>query len=143
MAVKAIPDGYSSVTPFVTVKGAAQMIDFLKQAFGAEEVMRMPGPGGVVMHAELNIGNSRLMLSEAMQNPPSQSSFYLYVSDADAMYKRALAAGASSRIEPKDEFWGDRAAMVKDPFGNIWSVATHKEDVAPEELAKRMAGATN
>jgi PhnB protein len=143
MAVKAIPDGYSSVTPFLTVKGAAQMIDFLKQAFGAEEVMRMPGPGGVVMHAELNIGNSRLMLSEAMQNPPSQSSFYLYVGDADAMYKRALATGATSRIEPKDEFWGDRTAMVKDPFGNTWSVATHKEDVAPEELAKRMAAATN
>ena len=143
MAVKAIPDGYSSVTPFLTVKGAAKMIDFLKQAFGAEEVMRMPGPGGAVMHAEVNVGNSRLMLSEAMQNPPSQSSFYLYVNDADAMYKRALAAGATSQIEPKDEFWGDRTAMVRDPFGNIWSVATHKEDVSPEEMAKRMAKMAN
>ena len=143
MAVKAIPDGYGSVTPFLTVKGAAKMIDFLKQAFGAEEVMRMPGPGGAVMHAEVNVGNSRLMLSEAMQNPPSQSSFYLYVNDADAMYKRALAAGATSQIEPKDEFWGDRIAMVRDPFGNIWSVATHKEDVSPEEMAKRMAKMAN
>ncbi len=141
MAVKAVPEGYGTVTPFLTVKGAAKIIDFLKQAFGAEEIMRMPGPGGVVMHAEVNIGNSRLMLSEAMQNPPSQSSFYLYVNDADAMYERALAAGATSQIEPKDEFWGDRTAMVRDPFGNVWSVATHKEDVSPEELAKRMAAA--
>lgn len=141
MAVKAVPEGYGTVTPFLTVKGAAKIIDFLKQAFGAEEIMRMPGPGGVVMHAEVNIGNSRLMLSEAMQNPPSQSSFYLYVNDADAMYKRALAAGATSQIEPRDEFYGDRAAMVKDPFGNVWSVATHKEDVSPEEMAKRMAAA--
>jgi PhnB protein len=141
MAVKAIPEGYSTVTPFLTVKGVAQIMDFLKQAFGAEEIMRMPGPGGVVMHAELNIGNSRLMLGEAMQNPPTQSSFYLYVSDADAMYKRALAAGATSQLEPKDEFWGDRIAMVKDTFGNTWSVATHKEDVTPEEMSKRMAAA--
>jgi PhnB protein len=95
------------------------------------------------MHAEVNMRNSRLMLSEAMQNPPSQSSFYLYVSDVDAMYKRALAAGATSQREPKDEFWGDRTATLGDSFGNTLSVATHKEDVPPEELAKRMAAATS
>lgn len=139
MAVKPIPDGYSTVTPFLSVKGTAKLIDFLKNAFGAEEVMRMPGPGGVVMHAEVNIGNSRLMLSEATQSAPSQSAFYLYVNDVDALYKRAVAAGAASQTEPTDQFWGDRMASVKDSFGNTWSIATHKEDVSPEEMAKRMA----
>jgi PhnB protein len=143
MAVKAIPDGYGTVTPFLSVKGAGRLLDFLKQALGAEEIMRMPGPGGAVMHAEVNIGNSRLMLSEATQSPPTQSSFYLYVRDVDTLYKRALAAGAASQTEPADQFWGDRMAAVKDPFGNIWSVATHKEDVAPEEFAKRAAAAMN
>ena len=101
----------------------------------------MPGPGGVVMHAEVNIGNSRLMISEAMQTPPAAGSFYLYLNDVDAMYKRAVAAGAKSEREPKDEFWGDRTAMVKDPFGNSWSLATDTEDVPPEEMGKRMAAA--
>ncbi len=140
MAVKPIPDGYHTVTPFVQVKGVAQLIDFLKNAFGAEEVMRMLGPGGVVMHAEMNIGNSRLMLGEPMQaTPASCSSFYLYVNNADAQYKRALKAGATSVSEPADQFWGDRMATVKDSFGNTWSLATHREDVTPEEMAKRMA----
>ncbi len=139
MAVKPIPDGYHTVTPFLNVKGTAQLIEFLKNALGAEEVMRMPGPGGVVMHAEVNIGNSRLMLSEAMQTAPSSSSFYLYVNDVDALYKRAVAAGAVSQTEPADQFWGDRMAAVKDSFGNTWSIATHREDPTPEEMAKRMA----
>lgn len=139
MTVKAIPDGYHTVTPFLSAKGAAKLLEFLKAAFGAEEVMRMPGPGGVVMHAEVNIGNSRLMLSEAMQTPPMAGSFYLYVSDADAIYKRAVGAGASSEMQPTDQFWGDRMGTVKDSFGNTWSIATHKEDVTPEEMSKRMA----
>ncbi len=139
MDVKPIPDGYHTVTPFLNVKGTAQLIDFLKNAFGAEEVMRMPGPGGVVMHAEVNIGNSRLMLSEATQIAPSSSSFYLYVNDVDALYKRAVAAGAVLQTEPADQFWGDRMATVRDSFGNTWSMATHREDPTPEEIAKRMA----
>jgi len=140
MAVKPIPDGYRTVTPFLNVKGLGKLIDFLKQAFGAEEIMRMPGPDGAVVHAEVNIGNSRLMLGEIMQaNTPSSSYFYLYVSDADAAYKRALGAGAKSVSEPTDQFWGDRMGTVTDPFGNNWSVATHKEDPTPEEMAKRMA----
>ncbi|HKN01093.1 MAG TPA: VOC family protein [Candidatus Binataceae bacterium] len=139
MAVKPVPDGYHTVTPFLNVKGTAKLIDFLKEALGAEEVMRMPGPGGVVMHAEVSIGNSRLMLSEAMQTAPSASSFYLYVNDVDALYKRAVGAGASSQSAPTDQFWGDRMATIKDPFGNTWSLATHKEDPSPEEIAKRMA----
>jgi len=138
-AVKPIPDGYHTVTPFLTVKDAAKLMDFLKNAFGAEEVMRMPGPGGVIMHAEVNIGNSRLMLSEATQTAPSSSSFYLYVNDVDAQYKRAVAAGATSQSEPTDQFWGDRMATVKDAYGNTWSIATHKEDPSAEEISKRMA----
>ncbi|MGH7863893.1 MAG: VOC family protein [Candidatus Binataceae bacterium] len=143
MAVRAVPEGYHAVTPFLNVKGAVKLIDFLKQAFGAEEIMRMPGPGGLLMHAEVNIGNSRLMLSEATRSEPDRSAFYLFVSDADALYKRAVAAGASSQSEPRDEFWGDRIAIVKDPFGNTWFIATHKEDVPPEEMAKRAAAAMN
>ncbi len=142
MAVKPIPDGYHTVTPFLNVKGVAKLIDFLKAAFGAEEVMRMPGPGGVVMHAEVSIGNSRLMLGEAIQTvTPSSSYFYLYVNDVDSMYKRAVGAGASSETPPTDQFWGDRMGTVKDSFGNTWSLATHKEDPTPEEMAKRMAAA--
>jgi len=141
-SVKPIPDGYHTVTPFLNVKGVAKLIDFLKAAFGAEEVMRMPGPGGVVMHAEVSIGNSRLMLGEAMQTvTPSSSYFYLYVNDVDSMYKRAVGAGASSETPPTDQFWGDRMGTVKDSFGNTWSLATHKEDPTPEEMAKRMAAA--
>jgi len=139
MPVKPIPDGYHTVTPFLSVKGCAQLVDFMKKALGAEEVMRMPGPAGVVAHAEVNIGNSRVMLSEAMQNPPMPGSFYLYVADVDALYKRAVGAGATSQTEPTDQFWGDRMATVTDAFGNSWSIATHREDVTPEEMAKRMA----
>jgi PhnB protein len=94
------------------------------------------------MHAEVNIGDSRLMLGEAMARPVSASSFYLYVNDVDAAYKRAVGAGATSQSEPADQFWGDRMATVTDPFGNTWSIATHKEDPSPEEIAKRMAAMT-
>ncbi len=140
-AVKPIPDGYHTVTPFINVKGVAKMIDFLKSALGAEEVMRMPGPDGTVMHAEVSIGNSRLMLSEHTQGSPTTSSFYVYVSDVDSMYKRATGAGAKSVSQPTDQFWGDRMATVQDSFGNTWSLATHKEDPTPDEMQKRMAAA--
>jgi PhnB protein len=140
-APKAVPEGYYTVTPFLNTKGAAELVNFLKQAFGATEIMSMPGPGGIVMHAEVNIGNSRLMISEAMQGEPNRGAFYLYVEEADAQYNRALNAGATSEREPKDEFWGDRMATVKDAFGNTWSVATHKEDVSPDEMGKRAAAA--
>jgi PhnB protein len=138
-SLKPIPDGYHTVTPFLNVKGCAKLIDFLKAAFGAEEVMRMPGPDGSVMHAEVSIGNSRIMLGEPMQTGASTSAFYLYVKDVDAMFKRALAAGATSVRPPTDEFWGDRMGTVSDAFGNSWSLATHVEDPTPEEMAKRMA----
>ncbi len=142
MAVKPIPEGYHSVTPFLIVQGASKLIDFAKRAFGAEETFRMPGPGGAIMHAEMRIGDSMLMLSDATsENPPLAVMIHLYVEDADGVYKRALAAGAASLREPADQFYGDRSAGVKDAFGNQWWLATHIEDVPPEEMAKRAAAA--
>lgn len=138
MAVKPIPDGYHSVTPYLVVQGVAKLLDFLKQAFEAQEIHRMPRPDGSIMHAEVSIGNSIVMMGEPMgELKPTPGSIYLYVNDTDATYKRALQAGATSMTEPADQFYGDRNAGVKDPVGNIWWIATHKEDVPPEELAKR------
>ncbi len=138
MAVKAKPDGYHTVTPVVVVAGAAKLIDFAKQAFGAEEMMRVPGPGGAIMHAEIKVGDSIIMLSDPMRGESMTASLYLYVDNADAVFKRAVAAGATPDMEPADMFWGDRMGSLKDPFGNHWTIATHKEDVAPEEMTKRM-----
>ena len=147
MATKAIPDGYYSLTPYLVITGAAQAIEFYKQAFGATEVVRMPGPGGRIMHAEVKIGNSMLMLSD--ENPqrgafsPSTtgratSSTMFYTDDVDAVFNRAIGAGAKSDQPPTDMFWGDRMANVTDPFGHTWGIATHKEDVSPEEMVRRM-----
>jgi uncharacterized glyoxalase superfamily protein PhnB len=142
MAVKPIPDGYHTVTPYLVVEGAAKLIDFLKQAFGAEEIFRMPGPGGQIGHAEVRIGDSVIMMSDATaEYRPMPSMIHLYVNDADAFYKRALQAGATSLREPADQFYGDRTAGVKDPVGNQWYIATHKEDVSFEELEKRAKAA--
>jgi PhnB protein len=143
MAVKAIPDGYHSVTPYLIVKGAAQLIDFLKEAFGAQETFRMPGPEGI-MHAEVRIGNSVVMMSDAMgEYGPMPTMLFLYVEDVDAVYKRALQAGATSTQEPENQFWGDRAGAVKDAFGNQWWMATHVEDVPFEELERRQREMTS
>jgi PhnB protein len=141
MAVKPIPDGFHSVTPFMVVQGAAQLLDFLKQAFDAKEVHRpMQRPDGTIMHAEVRVGNSVLMMGEAMgEHTPMPSSLYLYVPDADAVYQRALQAGGTSLMEPTDQFWGDRNAGVEDPAGNRWWIATHQEDVSQEEIEKRAA----
>jgi uncharacterized glyoxalase superfamily protein PhnB len=135
--VKAIPEGYATVTPFMRIKGAAQAIDFYKKAFGAEERGRMAGPDGAIMHAEVKIGNSIIMLSEAMMGPPTQSGCHLYVEDVDAAWKRATDAGAKVEMPLADQFWGDRYGILTDPFGNRWSMATHKEDFSPEEMRKR------
>ena len=147
MAVKAIPDGYYSLTPYLVIKGAAEAIEFYKRAFGATEVVRMPGPGGRIMHAEVKIGNSMLMLSD--ENPergffsPSTtgkatSSIMLYTDDVDATFKRAVSAGAKGDQAPTDMFWGDRMANITDPFGHTWTVSTHVEDVSEEEIHRRM-----
>ena len=137
MAVKAIPEGYHTVTPYLIVKGAAQLIDFLKEAFGAQETFRMPGGGGI-MHAEVRIGDSMVMMSDAMgEYGPMPTMLFLYVDDVDAVYERALKAGGLSTQEPENQFWGDRAGAVKDAFGNQWWIATHVEDVPVEELERR------
>ncbi len=143
MTVKPIPDGYQTVTPYLVVKGAAQLIDFLKEAFGAEQTFRVDGPGGTVGHAEVRIGGSMIMLGDASQadSEPTNTSIHLYVGDTDAVYKRALAAGATSVREPQDQFYGDRSAGVKDAFGNQWWIATHVEDVPPDEMQRRAAAA--
>ena len=138
MAVKPIPDGFHSVTPYLIVPGVAKLIDFLKQAFEAEETHRSTRPDGAIMHAQVTIGDSAVMMGEPMgEFQPMPGSIYLYVNDTDAVYKHALRACATSIMEPADQFYGDRNAGVKDPSGNIWWIATHKEDVPPEELAKR------
>ena len=147
MAVKAIPDGYYSLTPYLVCRGAAKAIDFYTKAFGAEETVRMPGPDGQVMHAEVKIGNAMLMLSDENKergylSPDSiggtATSIMFYTDDVDAVFDRAIAAGAKSEMPPADMFWGDRMGNLIDPFGHRWAVATHKEDVAPDEMAERM-----
>lgn len=136
--MKAVPDGYHTVTPYLVVEGVPRLIDFLKSAFDAVETELVPGPDGKIGHAEVRIGDSVVMMGEASGEwKPMPAMIYLYLSDADASYKRALDAGATSLMEPADQFYGDRNAGVKDPCGNQWWVATRKENVSPEELKRR------
>lgn len=142
MAVKAIPDEYHSVQPYLIVKGAAKLIDFMKSAFGATEKMRMPAPDGSIGHAEVQIGDSVVMLADASEMFPAMpATLLVYVEDCDGVYKRALAAGATSERAPEDQFYGDRSAGVTDGSGNRWYIHTHIEDVSPEEMEKRAAAA--
>lgn len=142
--VKPIPDGYHSVTPYLYIKGAGAAIDFYKKAFGAKERMRMPGPNNTVGHAEIEVGDSVIMLADA---PPTAadarngvtSSLLIYVDDVDATWKRALNAGATEVQPLENKFYGDRMGMVRDPFGHEWSLGTHIEDVSEEEMQRRMA----
>ena len=143
MAVKPIPDGYHSVTPYLVVNGAAKLIDFMKDVLGAEEIFRMDSPTGVG-HAELRVGDSIVMLADAEGSATGKASpamLHIYVNDVDATYGRALAAGATSLREPADQFYGDRSGGVEDGFGNQWWFATHIEDVPPEEMERRAAEA--
>jgi PhnB protein len=140
MAVKAIPDEYHSIQPVVIVKGAAKLIDFMKQAFGATEKMRMGGPDGAIGHAEVQIGDSVVMLADASEMFPAMpATLLVYVDDCDAVYKRALAAGAKSERAPEDQFYGDRSAGVNDALGNRWYIHTHIEDLSAEEMERRQA----
>jgi PhnB protein len=139
MAAKPIPDGYHTVTPYLTVRGAPKVIEFLKQAFGAElshePVKRSDGS---IMHAQVKIGDSRVMIAEESEMAKATtSSLYIYVANVDGVYQQAVRAGGKSIMEPTDMFYGDRSGGVKDASGNSWFIATHKEDVAPQELAKR------
>ncbi len=145
--VKAIPEGYHTVTPHLTVRGAAQAIEFYQRAFDAKEQMRMPGPDGTsVMHAELRIGDSIIFLNDEFPESGCRSplslggiagSLHLYVDDVDAAFRRAVAAGAQVRMPVVDMFWGDRYGKVVDPFGHEWGLGTHTEDLTPEEIRKR------
>jgi PhnB protein len=146
MAVKPIPDGYYTATPYLIVKGAARALDFYKQAFGAEELMRFPMPDGKVGHAEIKIGNSPIMLADEFpemghKSPESLGgspvSIMLYVPDVDKTFAQALKAGGKELQPLKDQFYGDRSGTLTDPFGHVWTVSTHKEDVSPEEMDKR------
>ncbi|MGH2451205.1 MAG: VOC family protein [Candidatus Limnocylindria bacterium] len=150
MAVKPIPDGYHTATPYLAVDDAAKAIEYYKKAFGAKERARMEAPGGKIGHAELEIGDSLVMLSDpfpqATTRPPKElggtsASVFMYVEDVDAVVKRAVEAGATVTMEIEDQFWGDRFGSVEDPFGHLWSIATHVEDVAPEEMAERAKAA--
>lgn len=141
MAVKPIPDQYHSVQPYLLVNDAEGLIGFIKSTFGAEEALRMPQPDGRIGHAEMRIGDSIVMLADAStaegSGEPMPATVMTYVEDADATYRRALEAGATSLREPADQFYGDRSAGVEDPFGNRWWFHTHVEDVSPEEAARR------
>lgn len=148
MAVKPIPEGYHSVTPYLIVKGAAKAIDFYKNAFGATELMRFPGPNNAVMHAEIKIGDSIIMLADEREGSPYRSplavggtpvSLMIYVNDVDQVYGKAVSLGAQSTSAVQDQFYGDRSGNLTDPFGHVWTIATHKEDVSSEEMQRRMA----
>ncbi len=142
MAVKPIPEGYHTLTPYLIVDGARKVIEFVEQVFGGKVVERMETPDGRIMHAEVPVGDSRFMLGEPGGDYRAMpTGLYVYVPDCDAVYQKAIRAGAASLSEPADQFYGDRNAGVKDPAGNLWWIATHKEDVAPEEMSRRAQAA--
>jgi PhnB protein len=141
--VKAVPDGYSTITCSLSINGAAKAIEFYKKAFGAEERHRTASPDGKIMHAELKLGTSILMIADAMpgMGEPTRSSMHLYVGDADAAWQRATAAGAKVVMPIMNQFWGDRWGMVADEWGNRWGIASHIEDVPADQMPARMAEA--
>ena len=143
---KPIPDGYHSVTPYLIINGASAALDYYKRAFGATELFRMPAPEGKIGHAEIKIGDSPIMLADEFpemgyKSPQSLGgspvSIMIYVEDVDAVFKQAIAAGGKEQRPVKDQFYGDRSGTVEDPFGHVWHVATHKEDVSSEEMERR------
>lgn len=150
-AVKPIPEGYHAVTPYLSIKGAAEAIAFYQRAFGATELYRMPMPDGRLGHAELQLGDSRIMLADEMldmadavaRSPRTLKgtsiSLLIYLKDVDTVFAQAIAAGATMKRPVATQFYGDRSGTLEDPFGHIWTLATHVEDVSPEEMQKRMA----
>ena len=155
MTTQPIPEGYHTLTTYLTIENAAEAIDYYKDVFGAKERIRMEAPDGKIGHAELEIGDSLLMLSDAFpgatSRPPTElggttAGAFMYVEDVDGVVKRAVESGATITMDIADQFWGDRFGTITDPFGHSWSIATHVEDVAPEEMEERakqaMAGMT-
>ncbi len=147
---KPIPDGYHSVTPYLVVNDAAAALAFYARALGATERFRMPAPDGTIVHAEMQIGDSRVMLSDEAPQMGAKSpktlqgspvSLFIYTADADALFKRAVDEGATPKTPPTNMFWGDRWSQIVDPFGHEWQIATHVEDLTPEEMGKRAAAA--
>jgi PhnB protein len=150
--VKPIPDGYHSVTPYLFIRGAGRAIDFYKKVFGATEIVRLPGPIGQIMHAELKIGDSIIMMADENPKMGAMSpqtaggisvSLHVYIENVDDVVQKAIDSGAKLLRPIANQFYGDRSGTLIDPFGHMWSVATHVEDVPPEEMKKRMAAATN
>jgi PhnB protein len=150
MAVKPIPEGYHTVTPYLYIRGAAGALDFYKKAFGATELFRLPDPEGKIMHAEIRIGNSCIMLADEFPEMGAKSpqmlggvssSIMLYVEDVDARFAQAVAAGGKVQRPVKDQFYGDRSGTLEDPYGHVWTIGTHKEDVSMEEMNRRTAAA--
>ena len=148
MAVKPVPEGYHAVTPYLIVKGAARAIEFYKQAFGASEIMRFPGPNNTIAHAEIRIGDSVVMLADGVggnefRDPHSLGAspvgLMIYVPEVDKTFKNAVSLGAKESRPVVDQFYGDRSGTLIDPFGHVWTVATHVEDVSEQEMQKRMA----
>jgi PhnB protein len=146
MAVKPVPEGYHTVTPYLICGGAADAIDYYKKAFGAVELMRFPTPDGGIAHAEIKIGDSTVMLADEFPAMNARSpktvggtpvGLMIYVPNVDAVYRAAVAAGGTELQPLEDKFYGDRAGTLLDPFGHMWTVATHKEDVSPEEMKRR------
>ena len=151
MPVKPIPEGYHSVTPYLVIRGAAAAIDFYKEAFGAVELFRFPAPDGKIGHAEIKIGDSPIMLADEYPDMGYKSpqalggtpvSLMIYLEDVDTVFNRAVEAGATVREAVQDKFYGDRSGTLTDPFGHNWHVATHKEDVSPEEMERRAKAAS-
>lgn len=150
MAVKPIPEGYSSVTPYLIVTGAAKALDYYKMAFGANELMRFDGPDGKIMHAEFQIGDARIMLADespemGYKSPQSLggsgTALMLYVDDVDQTFERAVTGGGKVMKAVENQFYGDRSGSLTDPFGHVWTIATHVEEVAPDEMQRRMEAA--
>jgi len=146
--VQAIPSGYAGVTPYLIIRGAARALEFYKKAFGATELMRFPGPGGTIGHAEIKIGEGVVMLADESPEMGHKSpqtlgrtaiTLLFYVPDVDAQFAKAVGAGGTVKQALKDQFYGDRSGTITDPFGHVWTIATHKEDVSPEEMQRRMA----
>jgi PhnB protein len=148
MATNPIPEGYHSVTPYLVMRDAAKAIDFYRKALGATELFRFDAPGGKIGHAEVRIGDSVIMLADEYpdmghRGPQSLGgssvSLMVYVEDVDSQFRRAIDAGGKVKQAVKDQFYGDRSGTFEDPFGHVWTIATHKEDLSPEELARRAA----